>query len=281
MKTMYAHDGLERIQAATDHLLLRSKDGWVIGQFFDNQLSSIFQPVFEANELRVVGHAAYIHSESEHKTVIPPWGIFTLASEDSLLVKLDRLCRTVHAINYFNVASGNGNLFLNVQPRLLESVRDDHGQAFKRILDLIGIATSRVVIEIPVEVNRDWRLLKHVIGNYRSRGYQVAVNHDGGRENWMAGLSDLRPLQPDIVRLEASALLQHNGLRLLLKRFIAWAQRFWYVKLKRHSNFIQPELQVQIFFRAICLVKLHVRSKGRMGYHNPEQASDITRVHVA
>jgi EAL domain-containing protein (putative c-di-GMP-specific phosphodiesterase class I) len=211
MKTMYTHDGLERIQAATDHLLLRSKDGWVIGQFFDNQLSSIFQPVFEANELRVVGHAAYIPSESEHKTVIPPWGIFTLASEDSLLVKLDRLCRTVHAINYFNVASGNGNLFLNVQPRLLESVRDDHGQAFKGILDLIGIATSRVVIEIPVEVNRDWRLLKHVIGNYRSRGYQVAVNHDGGRENWMAGLSDLRPLQPDIVRLEASALLQHNG----------------------------------------------------------------------
>lgn len=211
MKTTYAHDGLERVQAATDHLLLRSEDGWVIGQFFDNRLSSIFQPVFEANELRVVGHAAYIRSESEHKTVVPPWGIFALASEDSLLVKLDRLCRTIHAINYFSVASGNGNLFLNVQPRLLESVKDDHGQAFKRILDLIGIATSRVVIEIPVEVNRDWRLLKHVIGNYRSRGYQVAVNHGGGKENWMAGLGDLRPLQPDIVWLEASALLQHNG----------------------------------------------------------------------
>ena len=92
-----------------------------------------------------------------------------------------------------SAASGPGNLFVNVQPRLLESVKDDHGHAFAKVLDLIGIATSRVVIEIPAEVNRNWKLLGHVIGNYRSRGYRIAANHSGTSENWMAELGSLYP----------------------------------------------------------------------------------------
>ena len=211
MNVMKAHDNLARIQATTDYLLQRSEDGWMVGHFFNNRLSSVFQPVIEAEGQHIVGHAAYIRSESDHKTVLPPWGIFALASEDALLVKLDRLCRTVHAINYFSTASRRSSLFVSVQPRLLESVKDDHGRAFEKILNLIGVATSRVIIEIPTEVNRDWALLKHVIGNYRSRGYRVAVNHSGAKENWMAGLAGMQPLIPDIVRLEASTLLQHNG----------------------------------------------------------------------
>lgn len=206
-----AGDKLERIQATTDHLLQRSENGWVVGHFFNNRLSSVFQPVIEANTRNVAGHAAYIRSESDRTTVLSPWSVFALASEDAHLVKLDRLCRTIHAINYFTAASGRGALFVSVQPRLLESVKDDHGHAFKKILDLIEVKTSRVVVEIPIEVNRDSRLLKRVIGNYRSHGYQVAVNHSGTKENLAARLADLHPLYPDIVRLEASALLPHGG----------------------------------------------------------------------
>jgi EAL domain-containing protein (putative c-di-GMP-specific phosphodiesterase class I) len=211
MDVMKAHDDFARIQATTDYLLQRSEDGWVAGHFLNNRLSSVFQPVVEAEGQHIVGHAAYIRSESDHKTVLPPWGIFALASEDALLVKLDRLCRTVHALNYFSTAPRRSSLFVSVQPRLLECVKDDHGRAFEKILNLIRVATSRIVIEIPIEVNRDWGLLKHVVGNYRSRGYQVAVNHSGTKENWMAGLAGMQPLIPDFVRLEASALLQHNG----------------------------------------------------------------------
>lgn len=207
MKATNAHDELARIQAATDQRLQRSEDGWVVGHFFNNRLSSIFQPVFDGDGHHIMGHAAYIRSESDHKDVLPPWSIFALASEDTLLVSLDRLCRTVHAINYFSTASGQENLFVSVQPRLLESVKDDHGRAFEKVLDLIGIETSRVVIELPTEVNRDWTLLKHVISNYRSRGYRIAANHNAG-DNWMAKLGDL---YPDIIRLDAFALLQYGG----------------------------------------------------------------------
>ena len=173
----------------------------------------MFQPVVAANALHVTGHAAYIQCDPDSKEFASPWEIFSLATEDAMLVKLDRLCRTVHAINYFTAASGPGDLFVNVQPRLLESVKDDHGHAFEKILDLIGVATSRVIIEIPTEVNRDWKLLRHVIGNYRSHGYRIAANHSGTGENWMA---DLGSLYPDIVRLEASALLGRFGARTLV-----------------------------------------------------------------
>ncbi|MEO7558920.1 MAG: EAL domain-containing protein, partial [Nitrosospira sp.] len=44
--------------------------------------------------------------------------------------------------------------------------------------------------------------------NYRSRGYRIAANHSGASDNWMA---ELGSLYPDIVRQEASALLQHTG----------------------------------------------------------------------
>jgi EAL domain-containing protein (putative c-di-GMP-specific phosphodiesterase class I) len=202
---------LARIQEATDYPVQRSKDGWIVGDFYNCWLSSVFQPVFDGSGREIAGHAAYIRSESPGKSPMSPWSIFALTEGDALLVYFDRLCRTIHALNYFSNGFPEGNLFVSVQPRLLESVKDDHGRAFERILNLIEVKTSRVIIEIPIEVNRDWKLLRHVIGNYRSRGYQIAVNHSGATEDWMAELASLYPLSPNIIRLEAPFLLRHEA----------------------------------------------------------------------
>jgi EAL domain-containing protein (putative c-di-GMP-specific phosphodiesterase class I) len=203
-------DVVERIQEATDYPVRRLEDGWVAGHFFNCWLSSVFQPIADVSGREAIGHAAYIRSATDGTTVLSPWKLFALTEGDTLLVRFDRLCRAIHALNYFGHAP-QGNLFVTVQPRLLESVKDDHGRAFESILNIIGVETSRVVIEIPIEVNRDSRLLKHVISNYRSRGYQIAVNHSGANEDWLAELASLYPLYPDIVRLEASVLLRHSG----------------------------------------------------------------------
>jgi EAL domain-containing protein (putative c-di-GMP-specific phosphodiesterase class I) len=210
MKTRNAGDNLVRIQATTDYRLQRLEDEWVVAHFTDSRLSSVFQPVVAASAMQVVGHSAFIRCEPDNKDIVSPWEIFSLATKDSVLVKLDRLCRTVHALNYFCAAAGPGDLFVSVQPRLLESVKDDHGNAFAKVLDLIGIPTSRVVIEIPGEVNRNWKLLGRVIGNYRSRGYRIAANHSGTSDRWMAELGNL---YPDIVRLEAWKLAGRYGTR--------------------------------------------------------------------
>ena len=173
-------DEFELIHSATDYALRRSENGWVSGLFYHCEITSVFQPIFSINDNRTIGQAAYIRSKSNDDVELWPWQVFSLASKDDQLIELDRLCRAIHALNYyFNHDSKLDHLFVDVHPRLLESVKDDHGRAFENFLDLIGMKTSRVVIGIPAIVNRNWKLLQHVIANYRSRGYQIArYEHD-------------------------------------------------------------------------------------------------------
>src|SRR5258706_155085 len=86
-------DALARIQAATDYPLQRTADGRVVGHFFHCRLSSVFQPVFDISERQVAGHAAYVRSDANDDGALSPWGIFALAAEDPVLVRLDRLSR--------------------------------------------------------------------------------------------------------------------------------------------------------------------------------------------
>lgn len=211
---------LDQVLAATDYPIQpSSQSDWVTGLFYHCKLSSAFQPIFDVIENKTIGHAAYARSESNGEAALSPWNIFALASEVEQLVKLDRLCRTVHAINYFNSsAKSDTKLFLNVQPRLLESVKDDHGKAFEYILSLIDEPTSRIVIEIPSEVNRDWKLLKHVIHNYRSRGYQIAINYNRSNRDWILELLiELGGFYPNIVRIRVTDLLKQNAVTPLIK----------------------------------------------------------------
>lgn len=208
-----AADEFELIQSATDYSLKRTENGWISGFFYHCEITSVFQPIFSINHNRTIGHAAHIRSKSNDDVALWPWQVFSLASKDDQLIDLDRLCRAIHALNYyFNNASKIDYLFVDVHPRLLESVKDDHGRAFENFLDLIGVKTSRVVIGIPAIVNRNWKLLQHVITNYRSRGYQIAANYSGTQSDWMV---ELGSLYPDIVRIEASDLIRHDAISAL------------------------------------------------------------------
>lgn len=213
--TFTVRDEFDLIQSATDYSLKRADNGWISGYFYHCELTSVFQPIFSIDQGKTIGHAAYIRSKSNNDVALWPWQVFSLASKDEQLVDLDRLCRAIHALNYYlNNISKSDNLFVEVHPRLLESVKDDHGRAFENFLDLIGVKTSRVVIEIPAIVNRNWKLLQHVITNYRSRGYQIAANYSGDRSDWMA---ELGSLYPNIVRIEASDLIRHETITPLVE----------------------------------------------------------------
>ena len=212
--TFTVKDEFELIHSATDYTLNRAENGWISGHFYHCELTSVFQPVFSMTQSKTIGHAAYIRSKANGEVALWPWQVFSLASKDEQLIDLDRLCRAIHALNYyFNNASKSDKLFVDVHPRLLESVKDDHGRAFENFLDLIGMKTSRVVIEIPGIVNRNWKLLRHVITNYRSRGYQIAADYNGIRSDWMV---ELGSLYPDIVRIAADELIRHEAIAPLM-----------------------------------------------------------------
>lgn len=209
------NDEFELIRSATDFSLERAEDGWISGTFFRCKLTSTFQPVFSITDNTTIGHAAYIRSQIDDEIALWPWQVFSQASTDNQLVELDRLCRAVHALNYFKRALNSEQLFLVVHPRLLEIVKHDHGSTFGDFLDLIGVRTSQVTIEIPPAVNRDPVLLYQVISNYRARGYQVAANYTpAGTPGSLSSVDWLtRPesLTPDIVRIDADELFHNSG----------------------------------------------------------------------
>lgn len=215
-KAFIVKDEFELIQTATDYPLERAKDGWISGQFYRCKLTSAFQPIIDITQNKTIGHAAHIRSESYGEVSLSPWQIFAQATNDEQLINLDRLCRAVHALNYFNKTSSLDKLFVGVHPRLLESVKVDHGRAFEDFLNLIGVKTSRVVIEIPPIINRDQELLQKVINNYHSRGYHIAVTYSSDSSSaWMSDLDNY--LYPDIVRIKASYLLNYHVIDAIIR----------------------------------------------------------------
>ena len=190
----------------------------VAGLFYACHLTSVFQPVVQRAALsasdgtvspvgKVLGHAAYVRCHNGED--LSPWNLFAQAADDEELVQLDRLARTVHAINYFHAAGDEGRLFLQVDARLLAAVHSEHGKTFEGVLRGLGVAPERVVIVLPDLPEATAHLLPVVAANYRLRGYRVSVRYRGTDT---AGLARLEAFRPHIVALRQAApdLLQRQ-----------------------------------------------------------------------
>ncbi len=155
--------------------LYRGPDGKVIGDWFGLGLASAFQPIVEAGSRQVVGHEAFLRSASPDDQGLYPWTLFSSAADDDRVIALDRLARTVHLLN--SIVGGNQHpLFLNVHGRLLAAVADDHGRAFRRVVNALDQDAQQIVIETPVDASHQPDLLTFVLRNYRNNGFKVAVN---------------------------------------------------------------------------------------------------------
>lgn len=186
--------------------LRRAPDGGVLGRFFGAELSSIYQLVVDAGDAHRVGREAFVRSHANGDLSLSPWSLFSMVADDAVLVGLDRLCRTLHVLNDPLAGAAEAAdelLFLNVHGRLLAAVSEDHGHAFRRILDLIDRKlAARVVIETPEAACADPRLLGFVLANYRLNGFKVAANVRS-----LAELTSLLgELRPNFVKVDARHL---------------------------------------------------------------------------
>jgi EAL domain-containing protein (putative c-di-GMP-specific phosphodiesterase class I) len=107
-------------------------------------------------------------------------------------------------------------LFLEVDPRHILGVKQDHGAYFEEIITKCGLATKNIVISMTV--NSFYALhydqLLEGLNNYRQRGYQVALNvgqlySAKGLVDFIAKLSPkyLRVNAPDIGNSDAKTAL--------------------------------------------------------------------------
>ncbi len=188
----YARSGLDQPFVAVD--------GRVFLHFANLRLESHFLPIAETRSGKTHGHAASLQVFGlSNRQPIAPEAVFVLPTDDAEFVYLDRLVRTLHALNYLTRPT-RGNLLLEVHARHVMSVPADHGLAFEEILRPCGLLPEQITLEIDIAGVEDLAHLIRAVASYRSRGYGIAISHFGRRQ---IDFGILRELQPDIVKLDS------------------------------------------------------------------------------
>lgn len=178
--------------------------GLVAGTYAGFHLHSVFQPLFAAAALRPAAHEALLRVRDETGGEVPLAAVFATAEHRQEIVHLDRLCRTVHALNFVRQAPGGGDLFLNVHASHLLSITS-HGQVFETLLGYCGLKPTQVVLEILEARIDDLGRLQDAVSAYRQRGYRVAIDDFGCQHS---NFDRLWQLTPDIVKLDRSLIVQ-------------------------------------------------------------------------
>jgi EAL domain-containing protein (putative c-di-GMP-specific phosphodiesterase class I) len=185
------------------------------GQFFNSTLTSAFQPIRTIRSGKVVGYEGFARTYSSIDQGLCIWKLLDHAASDDESVELDRLCRMLHAINFFRQPQALDNdLYLSVHARLLAAVDGNHGTAFSRVLKVLGLPQEKIVLQLPVIVEHQSWLLNYVADNYRRNDFRIALNAADAAEALML----IEHVGPELVKLDSRQLVDDGpALRLLLR----------------------------------------------------------------
>ncbi len=194
------------------------KNGRVNGLFGPISIGSTFSPIRKTTKpTKIVGQTAnieivannnhYLH-ENEISDLLT--GQATYHTNLESIITFDRLSRTVHVLNYLALLSVDQLLFLEVDPRHILGIKQDHGVYFQDFIAKAGLETKKVVIVLTVysQYARYYQELLAGLENYRRKGYQIALKFDQIPRNKnllsLIGLS-----QPNFVFISARTLNQY------------------------------------------------------------------------
>jgi EAL domain-containing protein (putative c-di-GMP-specific phosphodiesterase class I) len=193
-------------QSVTDHAL-QFDDSGAIGCYDGLRLHSVFQPIFHAADLRPFAYEALLRVRDPGGAPVGPQDVFKRTEVSEEIIYLDRLCRVIHAINFFSQNPGRElTLFLNVDGRhLLNVANGGHGRIFQSLLECCGVRPQQVVLEIVESLVADSRHLTEALASYQKLGYRIAIDDFGSRES---NFDRLWNLSPDIVKLDRNLVAQ-------------------------------------------------------------------------
>lgn len=186
--------------------------GHAQGRYFNCTLTSVFQPLHALASGEVVAHEAFIRSVSRDGPALSVWKLLEGAASDAESIELDRLCRMLHAINFWRQPeAGDAQLYLSVHERLLAAVAGDHGVVFRRVLAGLGLPISRIVLQLPPVGTAPRFLVERVAANYRRNGFRIALNTANAGE----GLRLVDQLEFDALKLDAREIVDIDAVEAL------------------------------------------------------------------
>lgn len=204
------------------------QDGAVSGLFGPIRLGSVLAPVRETlGTSHVVGHIAQLNiaanpiqplqSGELDNLLNDPLAINPGCGNDSI-INFDRLSRTVHMLNYLPQSHLDEVLFLDVDPRHILGIKEDHGAYFEEIIVKCGLQTNNVAIGLTLNsaYARFFPSLLKGLQNYQHRGYRLALKLDAHTLD-KATFELVSKTAPDYVGLNAQGLDQVKDNQLLTK----------------------------------------------------------------
>lgn len=165
-------------------------------------LGSLFQPIVDLDQERIVGHQAGLSARLAGGGPLSVEQAYARQQTAEDVVHFDRLNRTLHALNFLaQRRQVGGYLQLAVHPRHLKAVQSQHGLVYEAILKRCGLGPEDIVLIIDAGDVKPDRRLAEALSNYRQRGYRLALNVVATE----TATDDLLALQPDILQLPLDA----------------------------------------------------------------------------
>jgi EAL domain-containing protein (putative c-di-GMP-specific phosphodiesterase class I) len=221
----YFNDRLEQEHHAQFRPFILEKNS-VYGLFGPVKIGSVLSPIRKTlSTSHIIGHAAQLsvsanqipcdqYTIQEDLSAIVPDQI----SNTESIVSFDRLSRAVHMLNYLPQSHLDEILVLDVDPRHILGVKEDHGAYFEEVIIKCGLQTENVAIALTVNnaYTRVYQTLLKGLSNYQRRGYRLMLKFDyQGLEK--SAMELISRAAPDFVGLSAQNLDRIRDSQLLEK----------------------------------------------------------------
>lgn len=191
-------------------------------------LGSLFEPIVDLRNERIVGHQATLAARLDDGRTVSDQDAYAQSATPVTIVPFDRLVRTLHTLNFLSQRRhAGGFLLLPVHARHLRAVRSQHGLVFEAVLKRCGLAPDDIILELDHRELAGCAHLAEALDSYRQRGYRLALC---GIDSPHAAMQALQ-LTPDVIRLPVGAageiitLLRHGRVSLLLSGIASRPQR--------------------------------------------------------
>lgn len=177
-------------------------------------LGSSYAPIYTGASGSLHGHAAVLRARGELNNLpLHPDAVFAIPSNDAEFIHLDRLVRTLHALNYL-VRTDQQHLHVRTHLRHIENVPSGHGVVFENALRACGLNPRDITLELYID-EAPGKAARAALDAYRNRGYRIGLTargHQWKDNHWLLGL------RPDVVRLDSSLLGKPEQLNLFALR---------------------------------------------------------------
>lgn len=185
--TQHFNDLLKQQQELLPHLpntYFYWREGEFFARFGSQNFGNQFIPILSAADKKIIGYESRLWVRTALGSAIPVDDVFDALTNLDEVVFLDRITRTLQALNFSVLPEHNGALLsLGIQPRHILGVATGHGRTFDTILGDCGLATAKVILHTSIPAPEHFAHFRRALFSYSAFGYRVGM-HIKSTQDW-------------------------------------------------------------------------------------------------